>query len=152
MFGNLFKRPLALLVTATVEPSADGFWMVTWIPNMVGRRLAATPGNFSETSLNRAAEKASSEVARLYSGSPEASSAELQLAIYPWPGDGDAAGQAILDVLTSAEDLRAIALADESVVAEAATLEALVTSCEPRLPVPADAMLRWVRRVVELPL
>jgi len=127
---RLFKPALSNLLTAIVNPTPDGFWQVTWVPDMVKGRLAGSPRNFSERSLNRAVEKASSEVAALYAGRPEAITAELQFAIYPW-SEEDERGHPIIDVSW--------------------TIEGLVEECARQLPVPGEAMLRWIRKIAEIP-
>jgi hypothetical protein len=112
LFG---RRGLSDLITCMVSAQKD-HWTVIWVSD--GR----APAEFTGKSLSEAVDRATQTVAALYSSKPQASTAELQFAIYPWPGGG----QVIME------------------------LESLVVRAQQSLPDFRTAMFRWVRPIREL--
>jgi hypothetical protein len=83
----------------------------------------------------------------MYSGKPQAADAELQFAIYPWEGNP---GKVILDITATANGLVARDIQGTEITVEGASLEELVQRGETMVPIPKEAMFRWIRRVSEL--
>jgi hypothetical protein len=83
----------------------------------------------------------------MYSGEPQAASAELQFAIYPWKGNP---GKVILDITTDADGLVARDIQGTEITIRGESLEDLVQKGETMVPNPNEAMFRWIRRVSEL--
>ncbi|HET7419061.1 MAG TPA: hypothetical protein VFL27_01625 [Candidatus Dormibacteraeota bacterium] len=131
---------LSDLVTCIVQRGRKG-WDVTYASE--GR----TPRDFSDASLAAAIERASAEVASLYSGKPEAASAELQFAIYPWRGD---AGKVILDVAEQPDGLKLRDIQGTGIEFQSQSIEAAIADAERYLPGTDGAMVRWIRPVAGL--
>jgi hypothetical protein len=147
LFGRLFGGRLSNLISASLERKEDATWNVVWVAD----RYAAAPADFSSPSLGEAITRAGSEVAQLYANRSEAAGAELMLAIYPWPGK--APGKIMLDITPGDEGrFKASDIQGGSTSVEAANVEDLVLEAEGALPVPGDAMFRWIRKVSELEL
>ena len=139
--GRLFARRLSDLVTVVVEPSGHG-WETTWISD------GLTPGDFKIESLEGAIARVDYELAVQYSGQPEAARGQLQYAIYPWGGRH--AGDVILDVRAEVGGL--VARDQEGAdIATGVDIHALVAAAADALPDPSRAMLRWIKRVRDLP-
>jgi hypothetical protein len=139
-FKRAFSGRLPNLVTCVVDRDGEA-WEVAWASE--GR----VPDNYKDHSLTAIAERAAAHVADMYSGDPQAASAELQFAIYPWKGNP---GKVILDVSRDAEGFLARDIQGTEIAIQGASLEDLVQKAETMLPNPSDAMFRWIRRVSEL--
>lgn len=139
-FKRAFSGRLPNLVTCVVDRDGDE-WEVVWASE--GR----APDNFKDHSLTAIAGRAAASVAEMYSGDPQAASAELQFAIYPWKGNP---GKVILDITREAEGFVARDIQGTQIEIQGASLEDLVKKAETMVPNPSDAMLRWIRRVSEL--
>jgi hypothetical protein len=135
LFG---RRGLSELITCMVS-AENGKWTVIWVSD------GKAPAEFAAKSLTEAVNRATQMVAALYSAKPQAATAELQFAIYPWPGGG----KVILDVQPSIDGFTATAL-DNSQSASGPDLESLVGQVEQSLPDFRTAMFRWIRCVREL--
>jgi hypothetical protein len=131
---------LADLITCVVERD-DDFWEVAWASD--GR----VPETFKDRSLTALTDRAAVCVAALYSGEPQAASAELQFAIYPWKGNP---GKVILDMTTDGDSLVARDIQGTEITFHGESLEDLVQQGETMVPNPSEAMFRWIRRVSEL--
>jgi hypothetical protein len=132
-------RGVSDLITCIVE-TGNNRWTVTWVSD---RR---TPGNFTGKGLTETVNRATQDVAGLYSGKPQAATAELQFAIYPWKGGGNL----IMDVQRSADGFTATALDTSGMSVSGLDLESLVGQAEQSLPDFRKAMFRWVRPIREL--
>ena len=139
-FKRTFSGRLPNLVTCVVDRDGDE-WEVVWASE--GR----VPDNFKDHSLTAIAGRAAASVAGMYSGDPQAASAELQFAIYPWKGNP---GKVILDITREAEGFVARDIQGTEITIQGASLEDLVQNAETMVPSPSNAMLRWIRRVSEL--
>jgi hypothetical protein len=136
LFG---RRGLSDLITCMVS-AQNGRWTVIWVSD--GR----APAEFTGKSLSEAVDRATQTVAALYSSKPQAATAELQFAIYPWPGGG----KVILDVLPSVDGFTATALDNSGMSVSGPELESLVERAQQSLPDFRTAMFRWVRPIREL--
>jgi hypothetical protein len=134
-------RGLDKLVTCVVERDGQR-WSVVWMSD------GKTPADFSEGSLSAAADRASAEVAAMYAGKPQAAAAELQFAIYPWPGKNP--GKVILDITKDDSGLNAQDIQGTEIKFHSDSLDAVVADAERYLPNTGEAMLRWIRPIVEL--
>jgi hypothetical protein len=132
-------RGVSELITCIIE-TGNNRWTVTWVSD---RR---TPGDFTGKGLTETVNRATREVAGLYSGKPQAATAELQFAIYPWKGGG----KLIMDVQRSADGFTAAALDTSEMSVAGRDLESLVGEAEQSMPDFASAMFRWVRPIREL--
>ena len=137
----LFRpRGLGQLITCIVEREGTS-WSVVWTSD------GKVPRDFNDPSLGDAIDKASSQVAALYAGKPDAATAELQFAIYPWQGTS---GKVILDVTREGSVLSVRDLQGTGIEFRTDSIQDAVQDAEKYLPNPNDAMLRWIRRVAEL--
>jgi hypothetical protein len=139
-FKRVFSGRLADLVTCVVERDGE-VWEVAWASD--GR----VPETFRNHSLTALTKQAAASVAAMYSGEPQAASAELQFAIYPWKGNP---GKVILDITTDADGLVARDIQGTEITIRGESLEDLVQKGETMVPNPNEAMFRWIRRVSEL--
>lgn len=139
-FKEAFSGRLSDLVTCVVEREGES-WNVSWASD--GR----VPVDFSDHTLTAAADRAAAQVARMYSGKPQAARAELQFAIYPWEGNP---GKVILDITTDANGLIARDIQGTEIAVQGTSLEMLIQKAETMVPDPKEAMLRWIRRVSDL--
>jgi hypothetical protein len=137
LFG---RRGLDDLITCMIS-AEHGRWTVIWVSDGHGQ----APAGFTAKSLTEAVSRATQAVAALYSEKPQAATAELQFAIYPWPGGG----KVILDLQTSIDGFAATAL-DNSQSVSGPDLESLVGKAEQSMPDFASAMFRWIRPIREL--
>lgn len=137
LFG---RRGLDDLISCMVS-AEHGKWTVIWVSDGHGR----APSEFTGKSLTEAVNRATQAVAGLYSGKPEAATAELQFAIYPWPGGG----KVILDVQMAIDGFTATAL-DNSQSVSGSDLESMVGQAEQSMPDFSSAMFRWIRPIREL--
>jgi hypothetical protein len=136
LFG---PRGLSDLITCIVE-AGNNRWTVTWVSD---RR---TPRDFIGKGLTESVNRATGDVAGLYSGKPQAATAELQFAIYPWKGGG----KLIMDVQRSADGFTAAALDTSEMPVSGRDLESLVGQAQQSMPDFSSAMFRWIRPVREL--
>jgi hypothetical protein len=141
IFGRLFKRELASLVTCILQRT-NGTWEATWVSD------GTVPADFFADSLVEATDEASTAVASIYLGQVEATDAELQFAIYPWGGDG---GSVILDITPEADGYTARAIQGPDTVLRAKDLDTLIVEAERLLKGTANAMFRWISRVSTIP-
>jgi hypothetical protein len=118
-----------------------GKWTVVWVSDGHGQ----APAGFTGKSLTEAVNRATQMVAALYAAKPQAATAELQFAIYPWPGGG----QVIVDVQLSIDGFTATPL-DNSGSVSGPDLESLVSAAEQSMPDFSSAMFRWIRPIREL--
>jgi hypothetical protein len=132
-------RGLSGLITCIVSAEKDK-WSVTWASDR------KTPAAFAGKGLTETVNRATQDVAGLYSGKPQAATAELQFAIYPWKGGGNL----IMDVQRSADGFTAAALDTSEMSVSGPDLESLVGQAEQSLPDFRKAMFRWVRPIREL--
>jgi hypothetical protein len=131
---------LAELVTCVVGRDGQR-WDVSWASD------GKTPADFTEVSLSAALDKACAQVASLYANKPQAAKAELQFAIYPWPGNP---GDVILDITTEAVEWVATDIQGSGITFRSTSPDALVEDGERYLPDTSKAMLRWIRRVSDV--
>ncbi len=136
LFG---RRGLSDLITCMVS-AENGNWTVIWVAD------GKAPAGFTGKSLTEAVDRASRAVAAIYYAKPQAVIAELQFAIYPWPGGG----KVIMDVQPSIEGFTATALDNSGTSVSARDLESLVGRLQASLPDFQTAMFRWVRPIREL--
>lgn len=139
-FKRAFSGRLPNLVTCVVEREGED-WEVVWASD--GR----VPANFKDHSLTAVADRAAASAAAMYSGQPEAATATLQFAIYPWKGNP---GKVIFDITPDAKGLVARDIQGTEITIRGASLEELVQKAETMVPNPSEAMFRWIRRVSEL--
>ncbi len=132
---------LSDLVTCIVEPDRSR-WKLTWVSD------GKTPRDSNAESLAAALDGASSEIASLYANQPQATQAELQFAIYPWTGN---AGDVILDITRDGAELVAADIQGSGITFRAPSADGLVEGAERYVPDTSKAMLRWIRRVSDLP-
>jgi hypothetical protein len=132
---------LSDLVTCIVLRSGSR-WDFTWASD------GKTPRDSTGASLSAGLDDASSQVASLYANHREAAKAELQFAIYPWQGD---AGGVILDVTKDGGELVATDIQGSGITFRAPSVEGLIEGAERYVPDTSKAMLRWIRRVSDLP-
>jgi hypothetical protein len=104
------------------------------------------PAGFTGKSLTEAVDRATQAVAGLYYAKPQAVAAELQFAIYPWPGGG----KVIMDVQPSIDGFTATALDNSGTSVSGRDLDSLVGQAPQSLPDFQTAMFRWVRPIREL--
>jgi hypothetical protein len=104
------------------------------------------PAGFTGKSLTEAVDRATQAVAGLYYAKPQAVAAELQFAIYPWPGGG----KVIMDVQPSIDGFTATALDNSGRSVSGRDLDSLVGQAPQSLPDFQTAMFRWVRPIREL--
>ncbi len=132
---------LSDLVTCIVQRSGSR-WDVDWASD------GKTPRNSVAASLTAALDEAASQVASLYANHAEALGAELQFAIYPWKGN---AGDVILDISRDGSELVATDIQGSGITFRATSFDGVVEGAERYLPDTSKAMLRWIRRVSDLP-
>ncbi len=132
---------LSDLVTCIVQRSGSR-WDVDWASD------GKAPKNSSADSLTAALDEAALQVASLYANHPEALGAELQFAIYPWKGN---AGDVILDMTRDGGELVATDIQGSGITFRATSFDAIVEGAERYVPDTSKAMLRWIRRVSDLP-
>jgi hypothetical protein len=132
---------LSDLVTCIVERSGSG-WDVNWASD------GKTPHDSSAASLTTAIDEAASQVASLYANHSEALKAELQFAIYPWQGK---AVDVILDITKDGDELVATDIQGSGITFRATSIDGVVEGGERYLPDTSRAMVRWIRRVSDLP-
>jgi hypothetical protein len=136
LFG---RRSLSDLITCIVS-AENGRWTVIWASD------GKAPAAFTGKSLAEAVDRATQAVAALYSTKPQAVTAELQFAIYPWPGGG----KVILDVQPSVDGFTATALDNSGMSVAGQDLQLLVEQVQQSLPDFRTAMFRWIRPIREL--
>jgi hypothetical protein len=136
LFG---RRGLSDLITCMVT-AENGRWTVIWVAD------GKAPAGFSGKSLTEAVDRASQAVAAIYGAKAEAATAELQFAIYPWPGGG----KVIMDVQPSIDGFTATAVDNSGTSVSGRDLESLVGRLQQSLPDFQTAMFRWVRPIREL--
>jgi hypothetical protein len=139
-FKRAFRGSLPSLVTCIVEREGED-WEVSWASD--GR----VPEDFKDHSLTAAADRAAVGLAAIYAGEPQAASAELQFAIYPWKGNPV---KVILDITADPNGFVARDIQGTEITIQGASLEELVQKAETVVPNPNEAMLRWIRRVADL--
>jgi hypothetical protein len=133
--------PLTALISArTGHP--EGEWEVSWI-GQGGRE----PRRLVTTGLSAAAEQAASAAVAHFAEGRLTPDAELQFAIYPWDYGKMAP---IYDITAEDGQYRAHDIVSDSPDITAATLEQLVEHMAGQ-PRGGEAMLRWVRRLQDLP-
>jgi hypothetical protein len=118
----------------------NGRWTVIWVSD------GKAPARFICKGLTEAVDRATQAVAALYYAKPQAAIAELQFAIYPWPGGG----KVIMDVQTSIDGFTATALENAGTSVSGRDLESLVGRLQQSLPDFQTAMFRWIRPIREL--
>ena len=136
LFG---PRGLSDLITCMVS-AEHGKWTVIWVSD------GKAPAGFTGTSLTEAVNRATQAVAALYYAKPQAVTAELQFAIYPWKGGG----KLIMDVRSSTDGLNATALENSGTSVSGQDLESLAGQAEQSMPDFSSAMFRWIRPIREL--
>lgn len=139
LFDRLLRGRLSDLVTCIVQSEGES-WTATWASD--GR----TPPDVTESGLTALTDRAAVEVAGLYENEPQALTAELQFAIYPWPG-GDAS--VILDIKPGPNGFHAADIQGSGLSATGPSLEALVQDAGV-LPDPRRVMFRWIRPIREI--
>jgi hypothetical protein len=136
LFG---RRGLSDLITCMVS-AENGKWTVIWVSD------GKAPAGFTGKSLTEAVDRASQAVAAIYYARPQAATAELQFAIYPWPGGG----KVIMDVQPSIDGFTATALETSGTSVSGRDMESLVDQTQQSMPDFQTAMFRWIRPIREL--
>lgn len=144
LFGRK-SRPRNALLTAIISAGTgphDGEWEVIWV-GQVGRE----PRRLVATSLSEAAEQATTAAQAQFADGRLLQEAEVQFAIYPWDY-GEMAP--MYDIISEPGQYHAHDIVAGSPDIAAPSLEDLVAqmSVQPR---GSEAMLRWVRRLQDLP-
>jgi hypothetical protein len=144
LFGRKTRArdgPLTAVISAGTGHH-DGEWEVIW-----SGQGGKEPERLVTTSLSEAAEQAATAALAHFAAGRLTPEAELQFAIYPWDYGKMAP---MYDVTAEAGQYRARDIVADSPDIAAPTLEELVEQMALQ-PHGSEAMLRWIRRIQDLP-